>query len=34
MNVNFIKELEGERIRDKARYEKLPGIALTDLEEF
>ena len=37
MNVNFgiIKELEGERIRDKkARYEKIAERALTDLEEF
>ncbi|MBZ4262993.1 methylenetetrahydrofolate--tRNA-(uracil(54)-C(5))-methyltransferase (FADH(2)-oxidizing) TrmFO, partial [Streptococcus pneumoniae] len=37
MNVNFgiIKELEGERIRDKkARYEKIAERALADLEEF
>ena len=37
MNVNFgiIKELEGERIRDKkARYEKIAERALSDLEEF
>ncbi len=30
----IIKELEGERIRDKkACYEKLQGVLLTDLEE-
>ena len=37
MNVNFgiIKELEGERIRDKkARYEKIAERALSDLEKF
>ena len=37
MNVNFgiIKELEGERIRDKkTRYEKIAERALSDLEEF
>ena len=37
MNVNFgiIKELEGDRIRDKkARYEKIAERALSDLEEF
>ena len=37
MNVNFgiIKELEGDRIRDKkARYEKIAERALADLEEF
>lgn len=31
----IIKELEGERIRDKkARYEKIAERALADLEEF
>ena len=37
MNVNFgiIKELEGDRIRDKkARYEKIAERALADLENF
>ena len=37
MNVNFgiIKELEGERIRDKkTRYEKIAERALSDLEKF
>ncbi|MFA9492507.1 methylenetetrahydrofolate--tRNA-(uracil(54)-C(5))-methyltransferase (FADH(2)-oxidizing) TrmFO [Streptococcus sp. E17BB] len=37
MNVNFgiIKELEGERIRDKkARYEKIAERALNDLDHF
>ncbi|MFA9414519.1 MULTISPECIES: methylenetetrahydrofolate--tRNA-(uracil(54)-C(5))-methyltransferase (FADH(2)-oxidizing) TrmFO [unclassified Streptococcus] len=37
MNVNFgiIKELEGERIRDKkARYEKIAERALNDLDRF
>ena len=36
MNVNFgiIKELEGDRIRDKkARYEKIAERALSDLEK-